>query len=371
MKTISKLKPQVTAIKIPMPPFSTHHSKVMLLGYKDGSMRVVVSTANLYEDDWHNRTQGLWMSPTLKALPEGFNTADGESPTGFRHDLMAYLAQYKLGKLQPWIARIRKTDFSEINVFFIGSCPGSFRGDGSRGHNYGHAKVSKLLSQHCSKISEKCPVVCQSSSIGSLGPNAGSWINADIVASFSKDSSHVGLRSQPVFKMIYPSFGNVKSGHDGMMSGGCLPYGQKTNDKQLWLKNYLHQWSSKARHRSQAIPHIKSYCRWSEEGLYWFCLTSANLSKAAWGAFNKGSKLDAPLRISNYEVGVLFLPKFVVSLFLYFEKNLIGSTSFQTGDETFPMSGERDGVPEFPMPYDTPLTPYGLDDFPFLMDYIM
>lgn len=29
-----------------------------LLGYKDGSMRVVVSTANLYEDDWENRTQG-------------------------------------------------------------------------------------------------------------------------------------------------------------------------------------------------------------------------------------------------------------------------------------------------------------------------
>lgn len=35
------------------------------------------------------------------------------------------------------------------------------------------------------------------------------------------------------------------------------------------------------------------------------------------------------------------------------------------------MKGERDGVPEFPMPYDTPLTPYGMDDFPFLMDYIM
>lgn len=40
LKTISKIKPQVTAIKIKMAtPFSTHHTKMMLLNYKDGSMR--------------------------------------------------------------------------------------------------------------------------------------------------------------------------------------------------------------------------------------------------------------------------------------------------------------------------------------------
>lgn len=59
LETISQLKPQVTAHLIKMPtPFATHHTKMMILGYKDGSMRVVISTANLYEDDWHNRTQG-------------------------------------------------------------------------------------------------------------------------------------------------------------------------------------------------------------------------------------------------------------------------------------------------------------------------
>lgn len=59
IETISQKKPQITAQFVRMPtPFATHHTKMMLLGYKDGSMRVVVSTANLYEDDWHNRTQG-------------------------------------------------------------------------------------------------------------------------------------------------------------------------------------------------------------------------------------------------------------------------------------------------------------------------
>ncbi|XP_068150971.1 probable tyrosyl-DNA phosphodiesterase isoform X2 [Drosophila tropicalis] len=104
---ISKLKPQVTAIKVQMPtPFATSHTKMMLLAYTDGSMRVVISTANLYEDDWHNRTQGVWISPRLPALSEEADTAAGESKTGFKQDLMLYLVEYKLSQLQPWIARI-------------------------------------------------------------------------------------------------------------------------------------------------------------------------------------------------------------------------------------------------------------------------
>lgn len=94
--------------------FATSHAKVMLLGYTDGSMRVVISTANLYEDDWHNRTQGLWISPKLPPLASDADTTAGESPTNFRQDFMLYLVEYKLAKLQPWIARIRKTDFSSI-----------------------------------------------------------------------------------------------------------------------------------------------------------------------------------------------------------------------------------------------------------------
>lgn len=86
----------------------------MLLGYKDGSMRVIVSTANLVEDDWHNRTQGIWMSPRCAAMPDGADTATGDSATGFREDLVRYLVTYNLPKMQPWIARIRKSDFRDV-----------------------------------------------------------------------------------------------------------------------------------------------------------------------------------------------------------------------------------------------------------------
>lgn len=55
-----KLSLNITMIPVWMPTkFGCHHTKVMILKYKDDGIRVVVSTANLYSDDWENRTQGL------------------------------------------------------------------------------------------------------------------------------------------------------------------------------------------------------------------------------------------------------------------------------------------------------------------------
>lgn len=87
---------------------------MMLLGYADGSMRVVVGTANLVEDDWHNRTQGLWLSPRCPPLPDDADTAAGRGPTNFRDDLVRYLVTYGVARLQPWIARVRRSDFGAV-----------------------------------------------------------------------------------------------------------------------------------------------------------------------------------------------------------------------------------------------------------------
>ncbi|XP_052890369.1 probable tyrosyl-DNA phosphodiesterase [Anopheles moucheti] len=115
LSTVSQEKPNVTALKVEIKtPFGVHHTKMGLYGYRDGSMRVVISTANLYENDWYNRIQGLWISPRLPAVPEGSDTTYGESRTEFRTSLLNYLDAYKLHQLQPWMERIRKTDFSDV-----------------------------------------------------------------------------------------------------------------------------------------------------------------------------------------------------------------------------------------------------------------
>lgn len=54
-----KLHSNITMIEVELPTkFGCHHTKIMILQYKDDGIRVVVSTANLYSDDWENRTQG-------------------------------------------------------------------------------------------------------------------------------------------------------------------------------------------------------------------------------------------------------------------------------------------------------------------------
>lgn len=99
------------------------------------------------------------------------------------------------------------------------------------------------------------------------------------------------------------------------------------------------------------MPHIKTYARYENKKLFWFILSSANLSKAAWGALSK-TKTTQSFRISNYEAGVLFLPKFV------------------TNSRYFSMDELDTSTPLFPPLYDIPLTKYSLDDTPFLSDVL-
>lgn len=74
-------------------------------------------------------------------------------------------------------------------------------------------------------------------------------------------------------------------------------------------------WKCSSRNRTNSTPHIKTYCRISSccTKMSWFLLTSANLSKSAWGRKLKTDE-DTSL-IMAHEAGVLFLPQFVVVIY--------------------------------------------------------
>uniref|UniRef100_A0A182FV04 PBZ-type domain-containing protein n=1 Tax=Anopheles albimanus TaxID=7167 RepID=A0A182FV04_ANOAL len=355
LRMVSKKKPNVTAVKVDIKtPFGVHHTKMGLYGYRDGSMRIVISTANLYEDDWHNRTQGLWISPRLPAVPEDADTSFGESVTDFRSDLLAYLDAYKLPQLHPWIARIRRTDFSAVKVCLVASVPGGHVNT-RNGPLWGHARLGYLLKKYAAPIDDSCPLVAQSSSIGSFGPSPHSWILGEIMANFGKSSTPPGTRRVPGFCMIYPSYSNVEQSHNALRGGGGLPYGRDMHSKQEWPNAYLYQWCSRSRNRNKAMPHMKTYCRCCDQGLYWFLLTSANLSKSAWGRYYKPRddtiNRGRTLNILSFEAGVLFLPKLLLD------------------ENFFPMEANQKHPP-FPMPYDVPIIPYAPEDTPFFIDYL-
>ncbi|CAH8673500.1 unnamed protein product [Schistosoma bovis] len=285
-------------------PYGTHHTKMMMLKYKDG-LKIIIHTANMISDDWDRRTQGIWISPKLKLLSteQLKHLNDTDSRTNFRADLLEYLKSYGRDLTQStssplfeWINCLHSYDFRPIKVVLIASVSGRHVGESL--NKFGHTRLGEVLHTCNSQIPSSWPVIGQFSSIGSLGLKPTDWFTTEW-------SSSLAGRGARGLRMIYPCVEDVRNSLEGYFAGGCLPYTKKTAEKQPWLCQFFYRWH--AFEHSRCAPHIKSYTRISPDGqqIGWFLLTSANLSKAAWGAYEKSK---TQLMIRSYELGVLFLP---------------------------------------------------------------
>ncbi|XP_036359493.1 tyrosyl-DNA phosphodiesterase 1 isoform X2 [Octopus sinensis] len=334
-------------------PFGTHHSKMMFLLYDNG-MRVVIHTANLIPGDWYQKTQGVWVSPLFPKLRGGANKNDGQSPTAFKRDLIQYVAAYRNPSLARWEKHLLEHDMSSAKVYLIASVPG--RHSMLQKNAWGHLKLRKILLENGPDKLEvgSWPVVCQFSSIGSLGPTADKWLCGEFHQSLAACRSSIYSPLTPdKMKLIFPSVENVRISLEGYPAGTCLPYSIQTASKQPYLLKFLHQWKSEGRGRTRACPHIKTYMRPSPDYSLasWFMVTSANLSKAAWGVLEKDG---SQVMIRSYEIGVLFLPN------VFDMKRLKLTNDVNEG-----LSSEK---PSFVLPYDIPLKPYKKDDEPWVYD---
>ncbi|XP_057269390.1 tyrosyl-DNA phosphodiesterase 1 [Pezoporus wallicus] len=333
--------------------FGTHHTKMMLLLYEEG-LRVVIHTSNLIADDWHQKTQGIWLSPLYPRLPQGTSGSAGESETNFKSDLISYLMAYNSPTLKEWIDLIQEHDLSETRVYLLGSTPGRYQG--SDKEKWGHLRLRKLLKEHALSIpaQESWPVVGQFSSIGSMGADGSKWLCSEFQESLvAAGRSVMSLKCDVPVHLVYPTVNNVRQSLEGYPAGGSLPYSIQTAQKQLWLHSYFHKWSAEVSGRSHAMPHIKTYMRSSPDfqKIAWFLVTSANLSKAAWGALEKNG---TQLMIRSYELGVLFLP-----------------SAFGLDKGCFHVKGkmlsESDNpATYFPVPFDLPPEQYGSKDQPWI-----
>ncbi|XP_029453634.1 tyrosyl-DNA phosphodiesterase 1 isoform X2 [Rhinatrema bivittatum] len=276
--------------------YGTHHTKMMILLYKEG-LRVVIHTSNLIHDDWHQKTQG---------------------------------------------------------VYLIGSTPGRFQGN--QKEKWGHFKLRKLLRENTgTSADESWPVIGQFSSIGSVGADQSKWLCSEFKESLVALGGRVKSlpKHETPLHLVYPSVNNVRTSLEGYPAGGSLPYSIQTAQKQLWLHSYFHKWAAETSGRSNAMPHIKTYMRLSPDfqKLAWFLVTSANLSKAAWGSLEKNG---TQLMIRSYELGVLFLPS-------AFDPEI---TTFNVKMNIF--SESKDPVLSFPVPYDLPPERYDGKDRPWI-----
>ncbi|KAM9466252.1 tyrosyl-DNA phosphodiesterase 1 isoform 2-T3 [Clarias gariepinus] len=331
--------------------FGTHHTKMMLLWYEEG-FRVIILTSNLIQADWYQKTQGLWMSPLYPRLPKGSPETEGESPTHFKRDLLEYLTAYRAPELAEWIERIKEHDLSETRIYLIGSTPGRFQG--SDMEKWGHLKLRKLLKENAQPVqnAENWPVIGQFSSIGSMGLDKTKWLSAEFqhtLTTLGKSGKLLTVPETPLM-LVYPSVNNVRTSLEGYPAGGSLPYSIQTAQKQIWLHSYFHGWRAETSGRSRAMPHIKTYMRASADfsQLAWFLVTSANLSKAAWGALEKN---NTQMMIRSYELGVLYLP------------SAFNMSTFSVEKNIFPISSSSTS---FPVPFDLPPLRYSTKDQPWI-----
>lgn len=236
--------------------WGSHHSKLMFLDY-GSRFQLIVLTANLVDYDWINRTQGVWL---VTVLP-------GSVRSNFEHDLVTYLAAYG-SKTKNLADRVRQFDWSHVKGKLVASVPGYHSGD-----MWGLSRVKRL-------VPNTSEVIAQVSSIGAQDKP----FKALLESTFHTKS----------LKVVFPTVEDVANSFDGYFSGASLFL--KRSPRTLGLLDFYH-WEGL---RQRASPHIKTYCGFTDGCQRWYLLTSANLSKSAWGAYRRGR-----LWIQSFECGVI------------------------------------------------------------------
>ncbi|KAL1205929.1 Tyrosyl-DNA phosphodiesterase 1 [Cardamine amara subsp. amara] len=377
---IQRKKPANWILHKPRLPisFGTHHSKAIFLVYPRG-VRVIVHTANLIHVDWNNKSQGLWMQD----FPWKDDDKDPPKGCGFEGDLIDYLSVLKWpeftaslpgrGNVKINAAFFKKFDYSDAMVRLIASVPGYHTGLNLR--KWGHMKLRTILQESIfDREFRRSPLVYQFSSLGSLDEKWLAEFGASLSSGITEDKTPLGP-GDPL--IIWPTVEDVRCSLEGYGAGNAIPSPLKNVEKPF-LKKYWAKWKADHSARGRAMPHIKTFTRYSDQKLAWFLLTSSNLSKAAWGALQKN---NSQLMIRSYELGVLFLPSPIKTQDCKFSctENNPSTTKAkkETKDEvekgklvTMTWQGDRDSpeIISFPVPYQLPPKPYSPKDVPWSWD---
>lgn len=406
----------------------------MILFRHDDTAQVVIHTANMIERDWKNMTQAVWTSPRLPlkrpdahptpspCQPDAVDYAIG-SGERFKVDLLRYLGAYEK-RLRGLITKLADYDFFAIKAAFIGSAPSRQKPDAARPANhtsFGWLGLQEILSRipiRQSQVPKSAPhIVVQISSIATLGatpvwlthfrnvlaryaPSATSNVTGASISAMDSSKFFVKRGSgstqlAPKFNVIFPTTEEIRTSLDGYASGGSIHWKLQSaqQQKQLeYLKPMLCHWkhdssvvippARRQAHRGPAAPHIKTYIRFGDdkhETIDWAMVTSANLSKQAWGdVVNKKDEIW----IQSWETGVVVWPDLFIEqaetrhgdamrttiMVPVFGKDMLEPRDTSQGEGDTTQKEEVKGpktVVGFRMPYDLPLSPYAGDEKPW------
>jgi tyrosyl-DNA phosphodiesterase-1 len=363
--------------------FGTHHSKMLLLLRHDDTAQVIIHTANMIRRDWTNMTQAVWRSPLLPLLPGNRSDhGDAHATIGsgrkFKADLLNYLGAYESRRrrvCQPIIEALSKYDFSAVKGALIASVPGRHNISDDSPTRWGWKAMKEAL-RAVPVQDGAAEIVVQISSIATLGPTP-AWLRETFFSALSsRKGPPAGENPKPTFKVVFPTADEIRRSLDGYAAGASIhtkiQSAQQTKQLQYLRPIFCH-WANDAPSggklpedsvirdggRQRAAPHIKTYIRYGQKSIDWALVTSANLSKQAWG---EAANNSGEMRISSYEIGVLVWPA------LYDEKAVMVPTFGK--DE--PTAADAVGVEAdqtivgVRIPYSLPLQPYGRTETPWV-----
>ncbi|ODQ66402.1 phospholipase D/nuclease [Nadsonia fulvescens var. elongata DSM 6958] len=317
-------------IKAKMPfRFGSHHTKMMVLKFTDSHqyrdcVQIIVHTANMIAKDWNGLTQGVWKSPMLERKP-----LNPSLDSQFEQDLLKYLAAYDLAETNELIKLLKQYDFSPIKAIFIASVPG-YHGINAEGNfDWGAGKLrhvirglntkrAKFVDPSSSNKQNSPKIIAQVSSIATLGPDPKYLYSllCDMKGLDPEDSARqktANITSDLLadLELIFPRVEDVRESLEGYNSGvsiHCFKYFSTQSKQYEYIRPLLRTWKATRAGRQRVLPHIKTYYSYDEitDTLNWYLLTSANLSKQAWGSISYNAKrCSDEIYIQSYECGVL------------------------------------------------------------------
>ncbi|KAL8648509.1 MAG: hypothetical protein Q9210_004949 [Variospora velana] len=384
----------------------------------DDQAQVIIITGNFIVRDW-SMCQAVWRSPLLPLVDNSIQSpSDPEAlPTGsgsrFKKDLLAYFKAYGSKRTSALTAQLERYEFSSIRAALIASVPGkqNLRSTDREAETlWGWPGLREILRSITSASAGGSPrIVMQCSSVASISEK---WMaNFLETLSVTTPPNVPQLKQTPKVSLVFPTASEIRRSVDGYSSGGSIHMKTQTpaQQKQLtylrpmlcrWARDYepsappsghpdvgrLHQAL-----RRRAAPHIKTYIRFADEEMDridWAMMTSANLSKQAWGDIpTAGSEI----RICSYEIGVVVWPDLWdegagVDMVPVFGKDIPddkleaeevagrGHEEDETTDEEGGAGFRKENLKEsksrkltvgLRMPYDLPLVPYGQNEMPW------
>jgi tyrosyl-DNA phosphodiesterase-1 len=293
---------------VSMPQGASFHGKLGLSFFKGQAgeevVRVVVTTANFVPSDWSGAlTQAVWQQDfalrrELVGPEGGSGEFEGQVVEYLRRVAGAVQTAQSRERVLSLAQRLYRFDFCAATVDLVSSVP--FQASGPEESRFGAYRLRELLERRGVRGVAGDILVLQFSSFSSFSLAWLKWF-VECVAGVDTARDH-----ERRVKIVYPTVQQVKESPNP--NGYGLP-SRGANSRKPFLRPMMCGWSTSA--RTKTTPHIKSYGAFFRDAAgqwraRWYLVTSANLSRAAWGLRLASGASKGRYAITSFELGVLF-----------------------------------------------------------------